>query len=802
MLKAGTEDLTMWVIFFDGVPHFWLIGGEVYRVGKKDCHIMIQDDRSISRTHLTIQVGLAEAPDLDCSRDKVGNGNGSSDASVQPIILLDSSTYGTRLQVRECSSGVESTTNTKEKVQRGGGDDDSSLREIGIAGLRYTLSKHQKRSRSGDRAPTLEGEHHKNDTTTVHNSESRLTHGEPHVIPVSDPKWREFSVVLGNHGAVLKFVWVDIAVLCEEIEKDMQMKLTHSLRCCGIRQETLPVLWPATTTPLSPGDVEEGECNSSSLALSQRGTVNGMESARTNPAPSPRLQRDGPTAACVSYPRVNFFVTSCLAPSTTAVAMLCCGIPIVQPSFFAAIRQRSSPQVPLPDPHRFAPPVCDFWLTLLPPPSSLSGKDSVSAEGDDGRASTTPPHLNLSNWLFPSPHRQCLFSGVTFVVLQQSLYEEVVFYMGCSQGHVLYDNSLATIGQGCDEQKALSTLQTFITRHEQHCVLFNIAEVTPFEHCVCVLQERCGLWCVEYAQVIQAVVLGQPLAPPAVTHKPHVPLELREEWLQLFDKTGNDGRIEPAEGRRTNPLSLFPELDSAAQQLSLAGEQGRTGASKETVAGVSAVTSPAPPSQRRRQMDEEGWVTFGAADFHSAKSSGRHTTPYSYAPQLPPYPCFELSVVTQPSDIKNGTGVFKKQSLCSPEPLVELEVSRAHRQLSASMLTARMPAVDGDSVLPQNVVMGSGGTSLNTTRGATTSYVAAANPFNVFDTAAHNASSKKKTSATRRGRGARHSTVVSSPPPSVAVSGAGDPVEAVGRVPDDSNRGGGLFQIFDIDGIF
>lgn len=45
----------------------------------------------------------------------------------------------------------------------------------------------------------------------------------------------------------------------------------------------------------------------------------------------------------------HYYVTSMLTPTPLAIAMLCRNIPIVQPSFFIAIRDRHSPQQPLPD---------------------------------------------------------------------------------------------------------------------------------------------------------------------------------------------------------------------------------------------------------------------------------------------------------------------------------------------------------------------------------------------------------------------------------------------------------------------
>lgn len=45
----------------------------------------------------------------------------------------------------------------------------------------------------------------------------------------------------------------------------------------------------------------------------------------------------------------HYYVTSVLTPTPLAIAVLCRNVPVVQPSYFIAIRDRHSPQQPLPD---------------------------------------------------------------------------------------------------------------------------------------------------------------------------------------------------------------------------------------------------------------------------------------------------------------------------------------------------------------------------------------------------------------------------------------------------------------------
>lgn len=81
VLFCGFFRTSMWVLIWDGKPSFWLLGGHSYTIGRKGTDIIISDDPSISRLHLTLHVGLQL---------------GSKPATFR---IVDSSKYGASLSV-------------------------------------------------------------------------------------------------------------------------------------------------------------------------------------------------------------------------------------------------------------------------------------------------------------------------------------------------------------------------------------------------------------------------------------------------------------------------------------------------------------------------------------------------------------------------------------------------------------------------------------------------------------------------------------------------------------------------------
>lgn len=70
----------MWILYWGGQPSFWLTGGAQYTVGRKATDVVIQDDPSISRVHVTITVGVTAGP------------------GTAPLEIVESSKYGTHVE--------------------------------------------------------------------------------------------------------------------------------------------------------------------------------------------------------------------------------------------------------------------------------------------------------------------------------------------------------------------------------------------------------------------------------------------------------------------------------------------------------------------------------------------------------------------------------------------------------------------------------------------------------------------------------------------------------------------------------
>ncbi|KAK7198023.1 hypothetical protein NESM_000757700 [Novymonas esmeraldas] len=834
----------MWIIFFNDTPHFWLIGGESYKVGKKDCHVIIHDDRSISRTHLTISVGLQPLP------SPPEGGGGAADLSTpQPITLLDSSTYGTAIVAGEEETD-DAETHDDAPVHGRAGRTAAPALETGILGLCYVPGaaaasrRLHSDSASGqpDQQPAL-----------------RLVKEVPYSVPVHRPTWRQFTVRLGHHGAALRLVWVDVAVLCEDVHVEVQTKLLHALRCCGVRHEVVPGAdtHEVAATPRHSGGWQEPARSCSGVgapvrrrsavsllggsgpSLSQRTTVSGTPSptplAAAAAAAVGAVRGGDATAAAAAtrcYDSVSFLVTSAVQPSTAVVAMLCRAVPIVTPAFFVSVRDRASPQVPLPDPSHFLPPLSPWWRDLLahvlPPTHETAGRDAAlcaSATPEVAeKDAVTASHLRCFS---PQPERRRLFAGLTFVVLQRPLYEEVLSYLDSTGAEVVWGDcglqklsavpwagptsTAAPSTAVGDARVALEALQTFFARHQRHVLLFNEAEpLLPWPGCVAMVQHGLSLASVEYGAVIEAVLtmrpapsLLQPTYPPAA----QLPQTISEVAARVAAASGEDGgggeeadeltqdaAAEP-EGRRTDPRPLFAADDGGGAR----GRDSGDGASNSRV------------HRRPRHEDGDGWVSFAASGAAAARAVGGAATsgaavrvaevrvgPHA----LPPYPCFGegRAALTGRSAIGEAR-VFVKQSLPPPEPLVELEEHRARRQLAASMLTSNVLAVDADNVVPEQVVMGSGEVGGRMAD-------AASSAFNAFDTAVHHAANKRRGTVARRGgRGG-----VGRAPRGAAAQTTALPVEVVAeetpaRAPERAGAStaptdAAAFHIFDIDGIF
>ncbi|RNF21899.1 uncharacterized protein Tco025E_03229 [Trypanosoma conorhini] len=263
----------MWIVYFKGEVCYWLLGGEAYTVGKKDCDITIKDDASISRTHLRIEVG-----ELPAAGERHPEGNGKEEEAKETpahIVLTDVSKYGT---VVSPSAPCDSGGGIRHEAN------DVITRELQLC------RSHSGAEEAEAEAPQLA-------------SRQRLSKDAPFHVPCEEPLWRDLSITLGAHGAVLRLRWTPMRVFALAISAEQRTKLDCCLRRCGAHVVT-------------------------------------------------------------DFHRADYLVTSRLTPTPVSIAMLCRAADIVTPAFFEALRSRRRPHVPLPDPRAYAPPLAEFWSTL------------------------------------------------------------------------------------------------------------------------------------------------------------------------------------------------------------------------------------------------------------------------------------------------------------------------------------------------------------------------------------------------------------------------------------------------------
>lgn len=773
----------MWVVFFNGVPSFWLLSGEVYRAGKKDCEVVIKDDRSISRTHVTFAIALNAAAATNSGATGAGSGGALADddatqSVVPPVTLTDSSTYGTKLFLGTPPLGENSA-------------ESPPVQEVGITGLQYS------RGVAANRLASASRKRSRSEQESAGPSSSgcqQLPKDSPYVVPAT---CTEFTLELGNHSARLRFAWVDLRAVVDGVDPDLHTKLAHHLQRCGVQRVIPP---KSQVDPLERSSEAVAQC----------------------------------------YRQCDFLVTDRVRCCGGALAMLCRAAPIVRPSYFAAVADRASPQVPLPDPAYHQPPLDSAWDALFVLAKSAARSSSTNVTVGEGKEATDEEVAVAL--LRPQPQRSSLFSSVHLVAIQRGVYAELAAYVGCAQGHVHYDDSLTALTME-DDESTRRVLEPFFVRHQRRVVVYAEGERMPCRNCVRLLRDQMRLCCVEYDAILCSVAMSRPLQLGEFpSESPNWSTLALTSTLSEAASTGATAppSHRPTRSRLTDPNPMFPDLEAG---------------------GAAGVAVDRPAVDLTRQVDCDGWITrqspdsangeAGAATAASSAAtargspSGREPAYVAEAsasrPQLPPYPCFQSYDSTRrhrgphDKDIPEGShGHFHKQYVAPSEPPVELDTSYAAR-IAASLLTSRVPGVDADDIIPDQVVMGGTRSRAFTTSGATASAETASRhlqagvtavvaAFNAFDTAAHNAVQRRATTtSSRRGRGraagnrrSASETVGESrslvgsvrqtggPVPlatAVAVGVDEEGVEEVSAPPTAPARGG-VYDVFDIEGIF
>ncbi|KAH8612982.1 hypothetical protein ERJ75_000835500 [Trypanosoma vivax] len=393
--------------------------------------------------------------------------------------------------------------------------------------------------------------------------------------------------------------------------------------------------------------------------------------------------------------KANFFVTPCLTLAPVSIAALCCSSRIVTPAFFESLARRIDS-----DPSEFAPPLSSAW-------------SAVTYNEDETKASRRPCESTAKGWngetaaaleelVFKplnSDKRHGLLAGVTFVVIQRALYEEVRVFVPCAQGCVLLDLSLEDAD---DHEGREAALSSFRSTHRTHVVLFSRGERLPFGNLVRLLRDRLGMFCLEYVDLVKCIVYMKPL--PATSFHSSVvlddPVKLRKDSLeegeaQAAVKPHGDGKEREVavsdkfsakrmrtsrglDGRHTDPIPLFDDLTgNAGHEISV------------------AVAGDLRHHKRTRVEAGEGWI-------RREQSFATDCKDLVVAPTaaLPPYPCFQSYASSSTSGAVVSNGVFEKQQLAACEDSVEL------MRVTVSSRTDEvlcMRSVDDVDIIPSEV---------------------------------------------------------------------------------------------------
>ncbi|CCW61122.1 unnamed protein product [Phytomonas sp. EM1] len=695
---------------------------------------MIKDDPSISRTHLSFEIDplplqhiircnsslQSDAVDSEnpngpnCDRTLMSF-DAQDAACVTPasITLIDSSTYGSTaiaLVSETDPSGLKASLATASPFQS---------EELSVIDF---LKRNRVAANIPDRASSSVA-HSKpmlvtpDDTTHVVQEKHRLIKGTPFRVPLDRLSWRQFALVLGNHGATLVFAWVDLYALVENIDENERTMLERELNHCGVQLLASPRSY--------------GYC----------------------------------TNALV---KTNFFVSSFFEPTPQTLAILCRMTPVVLPSFFSAILNRATPQVPLPDPCCYLPPVSSSWRRFTSPtdsPAFSSNSNSLISISSD--------------FLKPNIQRRDLFAGFSFVVLRQTLLDEIAFFVECAKGCVMLDDSLKTM---TSFPIAHAHLVSFAERHKGHVVVLKMVDKDELEEFIMALNDQNLVQCIDYDKLVRCVVLAEPLS-LTIYRDTSSGLSRHESKTEKGKwDTGADlpSSRNSSNGRKTDAIPVFPSLNSL---------EGKANSGYEQISSAMARGT-------ERFVDTHGWITrrnvcstttdssetlnncvqhFGDTIMAGRVASLRRTrdeigdvgVSHDHAGEfacnkleLPLYPCFQAHRREDASDtgaslVRFVGGQFSKQYVEAPScPSVELDMSFLgapetdasssrlldlatsdiipdRRAIARSLVGGRDPFQHTSSWLNSEVLVVGG-------------VAAMVGTFNAFDTAAHNSINKKR----------------------------------------------------------
>ncbi|CCW71231.1 unnamed protein product [Phytomonas sp. Hart1] len=727
----------MWIIYFNATPHFWLSGGKVYRIGKKECDITIKDDPSISRTHLSFEIGLSPLQHIakgnsssqinavspqnnktDCGSHftSLDAQNTACDAPAA-ITLIDSSTYGSTAIALGCetnASGLEKSLATASVFQ---------YSALGIASLPpqthvATEACNKVSSSVVKPKPTMVL---LNNAANVGREQHRIVKGVPFHVPLDRVNWRRFALVLGNHGATLVFAWEDLHVLIENIKEYQHTNLEGELNHCGMK--------------LLASSNSHGYCTD-------------------------------------ALARADLLVSSFSEPTPCVLAMLCRMVPVVLPSFFTDTLNRVTPQVPLPNLCSYLPPTSPAWRHFVPSADFLElGKKNNSS-------------IPISpDFLKPNSQRKDLFAGFTFVVLRQTLLNEIAFFVECAKGSVVLDDTLKKQSNGSIAQ---DDLFFFTAHHKGHIIVIKKVEKDALEEYMIALNNKNLVRCIDYDILVRCVVLAEPLSQIICQDfSSGLFMSLTEKDKGAISVDVPSGRSS-SNVRKTETIPVFSSLNSLEEKADVGYERVSSTITSDTerfvdthgwISRRNPGNSTADRSETLYNHDPHFEISTMAGHVTSHKrtrdelgdtwASPDHTGELSWNKlELQPYPCFQAyhsedtSTTTAPTPYLAPRQFSKQYVEATSCPPAELDMSF----LGASEmdgLSSRVLDLSTSDIIPdrrsiaRNLADGRGSVQHSSSLqnfevmavGGVATVVKA---FNTFDTAAHNSVNKKRATVARK----------------------------------------------------
>ena len=159
------------------------------------------------------------------------------------------------------------------------------------------------------------------------------------------------------------------------------------------------------------------------------------------------FQQDAPSASGAAAGAAAYRCTYVdeLIPCAATMAALCAGVPFVDDDYFHRIKSRLTAKIPLPEPQS---------ATSLPAGIHSGWWDLLDRAVD-------------RSLFLPRPERRTLFTGVTFVMVQAELCAELSVFIPITGGRVTHE-ALPTVSEATSDPDAV---HPWCVRHQHHVVV-------------------------------------------------------------------------------------------------------------------------------------------------------------------------------------------------------------------------------------------------------------------------------------------------------------------------------------------